>query len=271
MARFFCFYIRQNQWRMRIIFVGRHNIFNINYINSLSHEHELLCCFFLEPNRGNCSNKIKRIGKRAKKHGILKVINELCFHIFDRFYLRKNEFKFRNTKPEYFINYNAPTCPTYFVEDIHDDKWLSLIKSYSPDIIFSMCCNVIFKQILYKIPTYGTFVLHEGLCPEYKGLHTTLWALFKKEYGFIGYTLFKIDDNIDDGKILTQANYTLKHNESIKTWSWIGHNALIEGLDNIKDALRRLEKDKGFIPIDITNRNSCSYTWMTFTKFISLR
>jgi folate-dependent phosphoribosylglycinamide formyltransferase PurN len=254
---------------MRIIFAGRDNSFNRKLFTEISKDHEILFCLFLEPGRKKATNVFRRIRKRIRKYGLLQVVNEVAFHLIDRFIIRKPEAKFKDTQPEYFITEVELPFPSYSVENIHDFNWLRLIEQSSPDIIFSLCCNVIFKPVLTNIPKYGTFILHEGLTPEYKGLHTTLWALLKGDYKSVGYTLFKANNVIDGGEILAQGNYRLKDGENYRTWSWIGHNALIEGLDNIKKALKNLEQHNDFKPIETGNRESCYYTWMTLTEFLS--
>lgn len=254
---------------MRIIFAGRDNSFNRKLFKEISSEHEVLFCLFLEPGRKNTFHLFKRIGKRIRRYGLLKVLNELAFHVIDRLLIRKPETTLKDTQPEYFKTDVALDFPCFTVDNIHDPNWLGLIKQSNPDIIFSLCCNVIFKPVLIDIPKYGTFILHEGLTPAYKGLHTTLWALLKGDYKSVGYTLFKANTEIDGGEILVQENYKLKDGENYRTWSWIGHNALIEGLDTIKKSLKNLEQNDGFKPVEIDNKESGVYTWVTLTQFLS--
>jgi len=253
---------------MKIIFAGRDNNFNRRYIKELSREHELLCCLFLEPNRFKPVNRIKRIIGRIKKYGILTAMNEVLFHCLDRIYIRKHESGFIKTKKEYFLDKAELECPEFQVNNIHDEHWLKLVKGLAPDIIFSMCCNVKFRKEFYSIPRLGTFVLHEGLTPEYKGLHTILWALLKKDFEHIGYTLLQVNDKMDDGGILAQGNYQLKKGENHRTWSWVSHNALIEGLDNVKRALKKLEDFQSFEPVKTNGRIQGTYTWMTLTRYL---
>jgi len=255
---------------MKILFAGRDNSFNRKIVDELSAEHEVVACFFLEPNRRKFSNRYKRILARIKRYGIIRVMDELLFHVFDRTYIRKPEQKLFLTKPDYYITSMPLKCPTYEVENIHDSRWLDLIRTLAPDIIFSMCCNVIFKPELYTIPPLGTFVLHEGITPEYKGLHTNLWALLKREHAYIGFSLIQVNNNLDGGPLLAQGGYSLKPEENYRMWSWISHNALIEALGDIKEALRNLDNNKGFTPLETGTRKSGTYTWMTFSQVIRL-
>ncbi|NQY66884.1 MAG: hypothetical protein HRT72_04075, partial [Flavobacteriales bacterium] len=146
------------------------------------------------------------------------------------------------SKPEYFVNRSRIDCPTYDVVDVHSEQWLRFIKEEDPDIIFSICCNVIFKQELLDIPSLGTCVLHEGITPEYKGLHTPIWALLNRDFDCLGYSIIKANNVIDGGDVLVQGKYDLKEKEGLRTWSWVGHNALIEGIPAMKKAFKELEE-----------------------------
>jgi hypothetical protein len=97
-----------------------------------------------------------------------------------------------------------------------------------------------------------------------------LWALMKKEFQHIGYTVLKANEKIDGGEILAQGIYSIQQGENYRTWSWIGHNAIISGLDDIRHCFRKLEKEKHFIPISMEGRKSGYYTWMGLSDFLRL-
>jgi hypothetical protein len=256
---------------MKVIFVGRDNAFNRRIVEEFSAEHEVLCCLFVETERSSWKGKQEKISGRIKKYGLIKVLDELAFHAFDRFFLRTKEPIFWKTQPEYCNNSIPLSCPVYKVDNINSRKWTEFCGSLSPDIILATCSHIIFKPELYNTPALGTYVIHEGLTPEYKGLHTPLWALMKKEFQYIGYTVFKVNDKIDGGEILAQGTYPISECECYKKWSWIGHNAIISGLVNIRQSFKELEKKRYFVPVDTANRKSGYYTWMSLSSFIRLR
>ncbi len=255
---------------MKIIFIGRDNSFNRKYVNGLSEAHEIICCLFVEPGRNSIQERVAKIKSRIKRYGLLQVINELAFHVFDRCLLRRNEKKLHLKNSDYFINGIEVKCPAFNVENIHSNYWLNYINLQRPDIILNICCSVIFQPKLYNLPKFGTFTIHEGITPEYKGLHSSLWALMNKDFEYIGFTVLKIDEKIDGGDVLLQKRYNLQSGENHKTWSWISHNSLIEGLQTISNALKKLEHDNGFTPLNVENRTVNYYTWMTMTMFIHL-
>ena len=174
--------------------------------------------------------------------------------------------------PKEFIEKSEISCEEFDVSNINSEKWINMVKKYEADLIFSVCSAVIFKKELYDAPRYGTLVLHEGLTPEYKGLHTPLWALMKKEYEFIGYTLLRVNDEIDGGNIISQRKYTLKEDEDFKVWSFVAHYAIVDGLDKMKSDIMIYEKmNDNFEYLSIAKeRKNAYYTWMGLTQFIRL-
>lgn len=255
---------------MKIIFAGRDNRFNRRLAMELAQEHEVCCCLWLEPGVHGARQLAQRFRARAVKYGLRQMLGELAFHAFDRFWLRRHEAAFRRTKPAWFVDRISLPFACHEVHNIHEPQWLELVAAQQPDMIFSVCSNILFKPELYNIPKLGTFVLHEGLTPEYKGLHTTLWALAKGEHQYLGYTVFKVNSRLDAGDILVQGRYNLKPGEGCRNWSWVGHNACIEGLGDIRAALKKLEQDRGFVPLDIAGRQAGLYSWMSLQAFIRL-
>ena len=256
---------------MRVIFAGRDNNFNRRYVTELFRDHEIVACLFLEIDRFSYAARWRKITRRMKRYGVLRVIDELAFHVYDRVANGKHSKQMLASDPDFFLKSTKLPCPAFQVSNIHNKKWLSYIQEQEPDLIFSICCNVIFRPKLYSIPKYGTFVLHEGLTPEYKGLHTPIWALLNNEEEFIGYTVLRVNDEIDGGEVLVQDTYKLAPGEDIRTWSWIGHNALIQGLPKIRDSLAELEKNGSFTPISLEGRKNQYYSWVTLSEYLRRR
>jgi methionyl-tRNA formyltransferase len=65
-----------------------------------------------------------------------------------------------------------------------------------------------------QIKSYQIFNLHNSLLPKYRGLHAFTWAIINGE-SEIGFTLHKIDENIDNGEIVSQLKFQLFPTENI--------------------------------------------------------
>jgi methionyl-tRNA formyltransferase len=257
---------------MKIIFAGRDNSFNRGIINWLSKDHEVVASFFLEPDRFTFKGRMNRIKKRIKRYGLMKVLDEMSFHFVDRLWLRKNEPAKMTAIPQEFRKVSDIKGDEFVVDKMNSKEWVAKVKSYEPDIIFSVCSSVIFKPQLYNTPRYGTLVLHEGITPQYKGLHTPLWALMKGEPQYLGYTLLKVNDEIDGGGIVSQYQYQLKDGEDHRCWSFVAHYSIVAGLDKMRDDLKKYEEQKDNFQLEMPKDSSKypHYTWMGLSEFLKL-
>ncbi len=255
---------------MRIVFIGRDNRFNRRIASELAGEHKLLACLWVEPDRFTARGRWQRIRRRWKRYGARKVVDELAFHVFDRLVLRRGERPLFARFPQYFSAFQALACPEFVARKVNARRWLEKLEQWQPDAIFSVCCATIFGERLCQIPRLGLFILHECLTPEYRGLHTPLWALMRREPQFLGFTVLKAGKQIDGGEVLLQRRYVPGAGESYRTWAWVGHHAIIQGMPELLRAFRQLEQEQGFEPLDLAGRSDRYFTWMGLSEFLAL-
>jgi methionyl-tRNA formyltransferase len=79
-------------------------------------------------------------------------------------------------------------------------KCLNLLRELQPDIIIARCKSILKKDIFRSAST-GTFVMHPGICPEYRNAHGCFWALAENDLDRVGMTLLKIDEGVDTGPV----------------------------------------------------------------------
>lgn len=251
--------------------MGRNNPFNLGVIDWLNHDFEVVGAFFVEPERFGLKGRLKRIRQRSRKYGILSVLDELAFQAhFSLLNKRRNLNLMKRDLPPEFTRLRECSVPHWNVINPHEPKWLARLDELRPDFLFVVCCNVILREEIYLRPRFGAFVLHEGLVPEYKGLHTPLWALLNRDYRGVGYSLIQVDDSLDGGPVLAQDTVIFE-NPRPEDWSYIGHRALVMGLSDIAARLKRLIREGGFVPMNVEGRTSQYYTWMRFSHYVRLR
>ena len=254
---------------MKIIFIGRDNTFNRGVIAWLAHDHEIAACLFVENELFTLKGIINRVRSRSKKYGVLKAANEVAFHVFDHLFLRKKDDALLRAYAKDFLTREL-AFPSHDVRNVNLPEWIDFIRAQDADIVFSVCTTVIFAPELLHSTRLGTFVVHDGVTPEYKGLHTTLWALMKKEPHGLGCTLLRANMAIDSGECLFQQDYKPASNESYKTWSTVTHKGILVNLPYMRAALKQLEAQQHFIPLKTSGRREGYYTWMGLTDFVRL-
>jgi methionyl-tRNA formyltransferase len=78
------------------------------------------------------------------------------------------------------------------------------INSYTfgaEDLIIGFGTSYITKRTLKKLK-YGFLNLHTGVLPQYRGVKSEFWTLFKKDYSNLGWTLHFMSPKIDEGDII---------------------------------------------------------------------
>ena len=125
--------------------------------------------------------------------------------------------------------------------DIRAPEVLEAIRGAHVDALFSMCIHVMLPESLIGAPRLGTYLWHEGITPEYRGVHSPFWALANKDYGRLGYTLMRMGMKVDAGAVLAQG--TVKGVDPlVDSPSYIGHKAILDSLEETAQALKKVER-----------------------------
>jgi methionyl-tRNA formyltransferase len=118
------------------------------------------------------------------------------------------------------------------------------------------------KESVFTLPVAGTFVMHPGVCPEYRNAHGCFWALANGELDKVGMTLLKIDKGVDTGPVYGYFSYD--YDESTESHKVISQRVLFDNLDAV--AARLIEIHDGSASrIDTTGRQSAAWgqPWLT--------
>ncbi|MFQ5354042.1 MAG: formyl transferase [Thermodesulfobacteriota bacterium] len=90
------------------------------------------------------------------------------------------------------------------VNAINDYEYVKAIEETAPDVI-ALCGASIIKKPIISIPAKGALNLHGGLAQWYRGVWTTLWAIYNEEPEYVGATVHYVSEGIDDGNIIYQG------------------------------------------------------------------
>ena len=102
----------------------------------------------------------------------------------------------------------------------------------------------IFQKSLINLPTFGTINLHAGPLPKYRGGSPLNWQIINGEK-YIGISLIKMNEGIDEGLILKEKSFLLKKRDDINTV----HNKVNKLFPNLlasllKEIFNKKEKQK---------------------------
>ncbi len=121
--------------------------------------------------------------------------------------------------------------------NLKDEGFLSELKNLNANLQVVVAFRML-PEVVWKMPTLGTFNLHASLLPEYRGAAPINWAIINGETK-TGVTTFFIDDNIDTGAMITSKEITISENENAgllhDRLMNLGSEAVVETLDLIEN------------------------------------
>ena len=121
---------------------------------------------------------------------------------------------------------------------LNDTQTISLIADLQPDIIALCGCSIVREPIL-SLPNLGVLNLHGGLSQWYRGVWTTLWAIYNEEPEYVGFTVHYVSPGIDDGNIIVQGRPVISGDDNHESLYGkivrLGVSAMIEIIQRHQD------------------------------------
>lgn len=198
---------------------------------------------------------IKRLRSEIRRAGMLRMLDVLAFRVYYRLFMASADAAWQEEMLEELRTRFRETLhdvPVVVVDDPNNSHAFDLLRKMSPDLIIARC-RWLLKGKIYNLPRLGTFVLHPGICPEYRNAHGCFWALMNGDKQRVGMTLLKIDDGIDTGPAYAYFSYPFDAcNESHIR---IQIRMFTENLDAIREALEGITSGS-IDPIDVAGRKS---------------
>jgi hypothetical protein len=259
---------------LRCIFVGSQNRFTELIAHWLSENTQLVGVVWTSSSEWakSFSGILAFARRRLLRHGFAKAVNEATYYWLARKILRDHgepcQSRLVNT---YTAIHGAPVwkADCLLTCAINSAPVLNFVRERRPDLILSMCISEFFKWEIRELPRLGSFLWHEGIVPEYKGLYSPFWAIHNGEPEMLGYTVLKMNGRYDEGDVYAQG---LVKGIDPKTDSplYIGHKAILDSLPHVGVLLQQLEHGTAK-PISTEGRVANSYTYPGLTDWIRMK
>ncbi len=128
--------------------------------------------------------------------------------------------------------------PVFQPEKLRNPEFLEQLRKLEADVFVVVAFRMM-PKILFGIPKMGTFNLHASLLPDYRGAAPINYAVINGEEK-TGATTFFINEKIDEGNILLQAELEISPNENAGSL----HDRLMEiGAELVVKTLDGLAED----------------------------
>jgi hypothetical protein len=175
----------------------------------------------------------QRIRREIKRVGWLRFADVLAFRLYYKLILARRDREWEErTLMRICSRYPAIGSSTRYLAapSPNSPDVESLLRDVQPDIVIARC-KTLLKESVFSIPTQGTFVMHPGICPQYRNAHGCFWALARQDRTNVGMTLLKIDRGVDTGPV--HGYFRCEFDEHAESHHVIQHKVVFDNLDAI--------------------------------------
>ena len=180
---------------------------------------------------------VRRARRELRRVGILRFLDVTAFRLYYRLRLARRDRNWIDTEvARWQAQHPAATgVPRIVATSPNTEEVAAFLRNAQPDLVLARC-KAILKPEIFSIPRAGTWVLHPGICPEYRNAHGCFWALANRDLRRVGMTLLQVDSGVDTGPVFLHAAY--QFDEVAESHIVIQHRSVIENLDAIESTLR---------------------------------
>lgn len=210
----------------------------------------------------------RRMKRQLQRDGVLRFMDVLAFRLHYRLFVRSGDAEFeRRLLDRLRARYPAiPSgVPVITVRTPNGPEAERFIRACAPGVTFALCKHIL-KKAVFTIPTHGTFVMHPGICPEYRNAHGCFWALAQGDVGNVGMTLLRIDEGIDTGPVY--GYFRCDFDEVQESHLRIQHRSTFENLDAVMATIRDVVAGRA-ASLDTRGRPSAVWGQPWLTRYLS--
>lgn len=209
----------------------------------------------------------RRIRREIERVGILRFLDVLAFRLYYKMALAKNDSAWTDARLHTLLQRypDVPaTCRIMETPSPNSAETLKLLEEVQPDLILARC-KTILKEQVFGIAKKGTFVMHPGVCPEYRNAHGCFWALANRDLKRVGMTLLQIDKGVDTGPVY--GHYSCDFDELRESHVVIQSRVVFDNLDAVRARIEEIMSGQAQ-RIDISGRESWAWGQPWLTSYI---
>jgi len=208
----------------------------------------------------------RRIRREIERSGRLRLLDILVFRLYYRIFLAPQyQAWLARALAELQSRFgDVPQVPTIYSHTPNAPEVEAFLRKLQPDLMLARC-KFILKERIFTVPTIGTFVMHPGICPEYRNAHGCFWALARRDTTKVGVTLLKVDKGIDTGPVFGYFGYN--YDEINESHMVIQQRCVFENLDAIAGKLHEIAGGRAQA-IGVEGRESAVWGQPWMTKYV---
>lgn len=211
--------------------------------------------------------KKKFLKKRIKNLGLIKVIGQIFFVIFNKFLMRLSSKRIKEIIEKDKLDVSAyPKEVFKKVSSINNKETIEILKKENPDLVIVNGTRIISEKVLNSVG--AIFVnTHVGITPNYRGVHGGYWALVNNDIENCGVTVHLVDKGIDTGGVLYQEMIEINNKDNFNTYPYLQISKGIELMNRVINDF----KNNTLKVIRTEKSNSKLYTHPTLLDYLTNR
>jgi folate-dependent phosphoribosylglycinamide formyltransferase PurN len=200
-------------------------------------------------------DRLRRVRRELGRSGLLGFVDVLLFRLYYQLRWHRADAAWRRRALK-SLSRRFPVSPAEVeridVRSPNEPAAEGFLRSCQPDLAVALCKHLL-KERIFRIPTAGVFVMHPGICPEYRNAHGCFWAMATGDLERVGMTLLRIDAGVDTGPIF--GHFTVPIREGDESHIVIQHRVVLENLDAVWARLAQVITGAAQ-PVDVRGRPS---------------
>ncbi|SFS17000.1 Formyl transferase [Dyella sp. OK004] len=207
-----------------------------------------------------------RVRRELRRVGLLRFVDVVAMRVYQHIALAGRDRAWLKQALAILRRRYGPTpdVPQIIATDVNDTKVLAFLRQAKPDLVLARCKQLLKKKLI-ALPKVGCFVLHPGICPEYRNAHGCFWALAQRDLDRVGMTLLKVDAGVDTGPVYGYYRYAFDElNESHVV---IQYRVVMENLGALATRFAEIA-DGSAQPLDTHDRASACWGQPWFTRYL---
>jgi hypothetical protein len=206
----------------------------------------------------------RRVRREVRRVGLLRFADVLAFRLYYRLFLRAGDRRWEARKLADLCERYPPLGPETRVLRSHSPNTPAVeqfLRELAPTLTVARC-KTLLRPGVFGIPSRGTFVMHPGICPEYRNAHGCFWALARNDLANVGMTLLQIDRGVDTGPVMGYFRCDL--DEVTDSHIVIQHKVVFDNLEPLRERLLDIHSGRA-APLDTRGRPSGEWgqPWLT--------
>ena len=199
--------------------------------------------------------KWRRTRRELRRVGLAGLADVLAFRVYYKLFIARRDQAWAvsslHSLCQRYSSLSTDT-PILHTHSPNSDSSRRFMEQCAPDVSLALC-KTILTPAVFSIPTRGTFVLHPGMCPEYRNAHGCFWALVNGDLDKVAMTLLRIDAGVDTGPVYGYYSYPY---DELSESHWVIQQRVV--LDNLESLQQKLMAIAAGVarPIDTSGRPS---------------